>query len=131
MTAESRVRISSGGPWEARVGYSRAVRAGDRVWVSGTTGTAHDGTVPPGMGAQAHLALDTIEHALREAGSSPDEAVCVRIYVTDIEQWEAVAGQLRSRFGRARPAMTMVQVARLMLPEHLVEIEVEAVVGSA
>jgi enamine deaminase RidA (YjgF/YER057c/UK114 family) len=125
-----RLRISSGGPWEERVGYSRAVRVGDHVWVSGTTGTSSDGVVPEGAAAQAHAALDVIEHALREAGSSPDDAVMVRVYVTDIGDWEAVVGPLRARFQRARPAMVMVQVARLMLPEHLVEIEVEAVAGS-
>ena len=127
----ARQRVSSGGPWEDRVGYSRAVRAGDRIWVAGTTGSASDGAVPPDVGSQAGLALDTIEGALTEAGASLAEVVVARIYVTDIEQWEAVAEVLRDRLGSARPAMTMVQVARLMLPEHLIEIEVEAVVGSA
>ncbi len=77
---EARQRISSGGPWEDRIGYSRAVHAGDHVWVSGTTGTRPDGSVPEGTEAQARLALDTIEAALREAGSSCDDAVRVRIF---------------------------------------------------
>lgn len=126
-----RQRVSSGGPWEERIGYSRAVRAGDHVWVSGTTGTRPDGSVPEGTEAQARLALDTIEGALREAGASGDEAVRVRIYVTDIEEWQAVGALLHERFGRAKPAMTMVQVARLIDPAHRIEIEVEAVAGSA
>ena len=105
-----RTRISSGGPWEERVGYSRAVRVDDRIWVSGTTGTHADGTVPDGAAEQARLALETIGSALVEAGASLDDVVAARVYVTDIEQWESVTDEL---------------------PAHLVEIEVEAVVGSA
>lgn len=127
----ARQRVSSGGPWEDRVGYSRAVRVGDHVWVAGTTGAAPDGTVPPDVASQARLALDTIEGALTEAGAALDDVVVARIYITDIEQWEAVADVLCDRLGGARPAMTMVQVARLMLPEHLIEVEVEAIAGSA
>ncbi len=125
----TRQRVSSGGPWEERVGYSRAVRAGNRVWVSGTTGTRPNGTVPDGADAQATLALDTIVAALDELGATTEDVVAVRNYVIDIERdWEAIADALRARFGAVRPAMTMVQVARLMLPAHLIEIEVEAVV---
>ena len=129
--ASARQRVSSGGPYEDRVGYSRAVRAGDHIWVAGTTGSAPDGTIPPDVASQAGFALDTIEAALVEAGASLAEVVVARIYVTDIDQWEAVADVLRDRLGRARPAMTMVQVARLILPELLIEVEVEAVVESA
>lgn len=128
---DGRLRVSSGGPWEDRIGYSRAVRVGDRVWVSGTTGTRADGSVPEGVQAQTRLALDTIEAALREAGASCDEAVRVRIFVTDIEEWQVVGALLHGRFGRAKPAMTMVEVARLIDPAHRIEIEVEAVAGSA
>lgn len=81
--------------------------------------------------SQARVALRIIERALEEAGASMAEVVVARVYVTDIEQWEGVAAALRERLGDARPAMTMVQVERLMLPEHRVEIEVEAVIGSA
>jgi enamine deaminase RidA (YjgF/YER057c/UK114 family) len=126
----TRTRVSSGGPWEARVGYSRAVRVGDRVWVAGTTGTQPDGTIPDGVGPQARLALDTIEQALTDAGASIGDVVVSRTYVVDIEEWESVGDALRERFGDVRPAMTMVEVSRLMAPEHLVEIEVEAVVSS-
>jgi enamine deaminase RidA (YjgF/YER057c/UK114 family) len=126
-----RQHVSSGGPWEERVGYSRAVRVGDRVWVAGTTGTHDDGGVPPDVMSQARVALRVIGRALEEAGASLGDVVAVRVYVTDIEQWESVAAALREQLAVARPAMTMVQVARLMLPECLVEIEVEAVAGSS
>ncbi|MDA0271171.1 MAG: RidA family protein [Chloroflexi bacterium] len=128
---QPRQRISSGGPWEARVGYSRAVRVGDHIWVSGTTGTTPDGYIPPGALSQTRLALDTIESALTAAGSSAADVVAMRIYVTEIGRWEQIALALRERFGDARPAMSMVEVSRLIRPEHLVEIEVEAVAGSA
>lgn len=126
-----RQRISSGGPWEDRIGYSRAVRVDDHVWVSGTTGTHLDGTVPEGAYAQTHLALATIERALVEAGATCDEAVRVRVFVTHIDEWQEIGALLHEHFDRAKPAMTMVQVARLIDPEHRIEIEVEAVVGSA
>lgn len=125
-----RQRVSSGGPFEDRVGYSRAVRVGDRVWVSGSTGTRPDGTILEGVGAQARLALDIIEAALREAGASISDVVMARSYVIDIDEWEQVADALRERFDEVRPAMTMVEVSRLLAPEHRVEIEVEAVVSS-
>jgi len=126
-----RRRISSGGPWEERVGYSRAVVVGDLAWVSGTTGTRPDGTVPKGVAEQTSLALDIIEGALREAGGSLADVVAARVYLTRIEEWEAVTETTRPRLGIARPAMTLVQVAGLLLPAHRVEIEVEAVIGSS
>lgn len=126
-----RQRISSGGPWEDRIGYSRAVRVGDLVWVSGCTGTRPDGTVPDTTIEQARVALDLIDRALLDAGSGIEDVVRARIYVTDIEEWESLADALVERFGTVKPAMTMLQVARLILPEHRIEIEVEAVIGSA
>jgi enamine deaminase RidA (YjgF/YER057c/UK114 family) len=125
-----RRHISSGGPWEERVGYARAVVVGDRVWLAGTTGTRPDGTVPPSANEQTALALDVIERALQEVGSGLADVVAVRLYVTDIAGAQSVLDEYTRRLGSARPALTMVQVARLMLPAHLVEIEVEAVVGS-
>ena len=125
----TRRHASSGGPREERVGYARAIRSGDRVWVSGTTGTRPDGSVPDGAGPQAELALDVIVSALAEVGARTSDVVAIRNYVVDIERdWEAVADALGARFRAVRPAMTLVEVARLMLREHLVEIEVEAVV---
>jgi enamine deaminase RidA (YjgF/YER057c/UK114 family) len=126
-----RRRISSGGPWEERVGYSRAVVVGDRAWVAGTTGTHPDGTVPPDVEAQTTLALEVIGRALTEAGGGLADIVTMRVYVTRVEEWEAVTAAIRRALGETRPAMTLVQVAGLLLPAHRVEIEAEAVLGSA
>ena len=101
------------------------------MWVSGTTGNRADGSVPPDAMAQMRVALRIIERALADAGASMAEVVAVRVYVTDIEEWEGVAATLREQLEPARLAVTMVHVARLMLPEHRVKIELEAVVGSA
>ena len=125
-----RTRISSGGPFEDRVGYSRAVRVDDRVFVSGSTGIRPDGTIPEGAEAQTRQTLDTIEAALTEAGATIGDVVRVRNYVTNIDQWEQIAVALRERFDTVRPAMTMVEVSRLIAPEMLIEIEVEAIIGS-
>jgi enamine deaminase RidA (YjgF/YER057c/UK114 family) len=125
-----RQRISSGGPWEERGGYSRAVRVGDRVWVAGTTGTRPDGEVAEGAAAQTELALDVIGRALEEAGARFDEAVMGRIYLVDFADLDDVMPLVKARLGGARPAMTAVQVAALVDPRHRVEIEVEAVIGS-
>jgi enamine deaminase RidA (YjgF/YER057c/UK114 family) len=126
-----RTRISSGSAWESRIGYSRAVRVGDHVWVSGTTGTQPDGTVPEGAVDQTRVALGVIERALQEAGASMGDVVAVRAYLVDITKWEAVGTALGEQFGEVRPALLMVQVAALISPEHRVEIEAEAVIGSA
>jgi enamine deaminase RidA (YjgF/YER057c/UK114 family) len=127
----TRVRISSGGPWEERVGYSRAVRVGDQVWVSGCTGTLPDGTVIDGIEAQARHALRVAGDALAEAGASLADVVAARIYLVDFAEFEETFPALQDAFGDARPAMTAVQVAALIDPRQRVEIEVQAVVGSA
>lgn len=130
MTSHAKRRISSGGPWEERVGYSRAVVVGEHVWVAGTTGTHPDGTVPTDVGEQTTLALEVIGRALRDAGGDLGDIVSARVYVTRIEEWEAVTTALRTALGETQPALTLVQVAGLLLPAHRVEIEVEAVIGS-
>lgn len=119
----SRQNISSGTPWEPIVGYSRAVRVGDHVFVSGTTAT--DSADPYGQTAGA---LRKIEAALQEAGATRQDIVRTRIFVRDIEQWEEIGRAHREFFGDVMPAATMVEVSRFIDPAILVEIEADAVI---
>ena len=126
-----RQTVDSGTEWESAVGYSRAVRAGDEVHVSGTTATDETGTLV-GEGdpyAQASQALANVEHALAEAGASVGDVVRTRLYVTDVDEWEAIGRAHRETFGEVRPATSMVQVERLIDPDMVVEIEAVAKVG--
>jgi enamine deaminase RidA (YjgF/YER057c/UK114 family) len=127
----SRERVSSGSPFEPAIGFSRAVRVGDRVLVSGTAPVWADGHVDPDVGAQTRRCLRIVLDALTEVGGSANDVVRTRIFLTDAADWRAVGAAHGEVFGDARPAATMVVVAALLDPRWRVEIEAEAVIGSA
>ena len=122
-------RIGTGGPWEASVGYSRAVRVGDVVHVAGTTAVRDGRVLGPGDAyEQARVALEIVGEALEACGASYADVVRTRMFVTDISRWAEVGRAHGEVFADVRPASTMVQVAALIDPDLLVEIEAEAIV---
>lgn len=123
-------RAFSGAPWEARVGYCRALRAGDRIFVTGTAPVADDGSVfAPGDGeAQARRCFDIIREALGELGADLAHVTRTRMFVTDISRWEEYGRAHREYFHDHPPATTMVEVKSLIHPDMLIEIEADAVV---
>lgn len=124
-----RRNISSGAPWEATVGYSRAVRIGNVIAVSGSTGSDADGKPVGDTVAQARLALERIQAALEECGARLDDVIRTRIFVTDISEWEAIGKVHGEFFSTIRPAATMVEVSALITPGLTVEIEADAVIA--
>ncbi|HYB11828.1 MAG TPA: RidA family protein [Myxococcota bacterium] len=119
---------STGAPWEAIVGYSRAVRSGQSIAVTGTVGLLPNRTFAAGAAAQTRRALEIIQAALEALGGNLRDVVRTRIFVTDISQWEAIGRVHGEVFGEIRPATTMVQVAKLIDDAALVEIEADALV---
>jgi enamine deaminase RidA (YjgF/YER057c/UK114 family) len=123
-----RTLVSSGSPFEPRIGFSRAVRVGDRVLVSGTAPVWPDGSCDPDAGVQAARCLEIILAALTEAGAGPEHVVRTRTYLTSADLADAVGAEHGRVFGAVRPASTMIVVAGLLDPRWKVEIEAEALV---
>ena len=124
-------RAFSGAPWEEEVGYCRALRAGDLVFVTGTAPVEDDGSVhaPGDAEAQARRCLEIVERALRDLGASREDVVRTRMFVTDASRWREYGRAHREFFGEHRPTTTLVEVRSLVDPAMLVEIEADAVCG--
>ncbi|MBS1718169.1 MAG: RidA family protein [Armatimonadetes bacterium] len=120
-------RVSTNSPWEPVVGYSRAVRRGNIVAVTGTVGLEADGSASPSLQRQAERSLEIIVETLGKLGASPSDVIRTRMFVTDISRWQEVAAAHAAVFGDVLPATTMVEVSRLISPEYLIEIEADAV----
>ncbi len=120
--------VSSGAPWESVVGYSRAIREGNLIYVTGTVGLEPDGHLAVTLKGQARRALEIVIAAIEALGGKASDVVRTRIYVTEIDRWREVADVHAEYFEPIRPATTMVQVVRLIDPGALVEIEADAVI---
>jgi enamine deaminase RidA (YjgF/YER057c/UK114 family) len=127
--SDERKRASSGSPFEPKIGFSRATRVGDQIYVSGTGPVWPDGSCDPDAGVQARRCLEIIEEALALLGATPDDVVRTRIYLVDPTDLDAVAEAHREVFGDIRPAATGVIVAQLFDPRWKVEIEADAILS--
>jgi enamine deaminase RidA (YjgF/YER057c/UK114 family) len=124
---EGRYLASTGSPWEAKIGYSRAVRVGERIFVTGTVGIEADGSYAPTAAEQARRALTIITATIRALGGDLPGVTRTRMYLTNIDDWQAVGAVHGEIFGAIRPATTLVQVAALIDKAALIEIEADAV----
>lgn len=126
-----RINISSGAPWESIIGYSRAVRIGNIIEVTGTVAADENGAVAVGDAyAQTEFIIKKIEKVLEQAGASLADVVRTRMFVTDISQWEAYGRAHGEFFGEIRPCTTMVEVTKLISPEYMIEIEATAILSN-
>ncbi|GMV65133.1 MAG: RidA family protein [Candidatus Omnitrophica bacterium] len=123
-----RMTASSGSRWEPIMGYSRAVRSGNVIAVTGTVGIHADGTYPPSLGAQAQRSLQIIRAAIEALGGKIEHVIRTRIFVTDVSRWEEVAEVHGEVFAEIRPAITIVEVPRLIDDAALIEIEADAII---
>jgi enamine deaminase RidA (YjgF/YER057c/UK114 family) len=123
-------RVSSGSPFEPTIGFSRAVRAGDRIMVSGTAPVWPDGEVDPDVATQMRRCLEIVTDALASLGAGPADVVRTRTYLVDAQDWEEVGRVHGEVFGDVRPASTMLVVAALLDPRWKVEVEADAVIGA-
>ena len=120
---------SSGSKWEPKMGYSRAVRSGNFIAVTGTVGINADGSYSPSLAEQTRRSLQIIEAAIEALGGNLEQVIRTRTFVTDVSKWEEVAKVHGEVFGEIRPATTIVQVARLIDPDAQIEIEADAIVN--
>ena len=127
-TRNGRMTASSGSKWEPKMGYSRAVRVGNTIAVTGCVGINCNGTYPKTMGEQARRSLDIVLAAIAALGGKPEHVIRTRMYVTDVAQWEQVAEAHGQTFADIRPATTIVEVPRLIDKEAMIEIEADAIV---
>ena len=128
QTLAGRLTASSGSKWEPKMGYSRAVRSGNTIAVTGTVGANADGSYPKTVGEQAQRSLDIILAALAALGAKPQHVIRTRMFVTDVSQWEAVAAVHGKVFADIRPATSILEVAKLIDADALIEIEADAIV---
>jgi len=126
--ARGRQYASTGSKWEPIVGYSRAVRTGATITVTGTVGIHPDGSYPVGIEAQARRAFEIVQAAIEALGGQLTDVVRTRMFVTDIREWKALGKVHGSIFGEVRPATTMLQISRLIDEEALVEVEADAII---
>ena len=128
-TRAGRLTASSGSKWEPKMGYSRGVRSGNVIAITGTVGVNADGTYPKTMGEQAQRSLDIVIAAIKALGGKPEDVIRTRMFVTDVSKWEEVAAVHGKVFGEIRPATSILEVPRLIDADAMIEIEADAIIA--